>query len=267
MGGTRNDTCGRQSGCSVSSTTTVAPSQDHSSNPVEGRRPASAVAAGRPVRRRASRAAPTATTARATTGRSRSPRVDSTLPALAPGVRSPAASRWYWYDCAHTSPMPQGTWVRTTTPSVAPAAASRWRGRRAASRTRASGTTAPANRALIETAAPRQAPAVSAHRREGERRYTRASATVAVARARAGPSAAMGAVTHSTLPVAAVSPAASTARGRSVSSRAAAYTASTRPTPEARAGSRGASRVRNPTRSNTHTSGRNRGPWLEKTSR
>ena len=109
---------------------------------------------------------------------------------------------------------------------------------------------------------------MTARRRVGDRRYQRAAATAAVASARLGPSDVRGPVTHRTLPLVATSPAATPAPAdESRSARAADHVASTRATAEASASRRGASNVRRPTRSDSQTSGRNSGPWLENTSR
>jgi hypothetical protein len=121
---------------------------------------------------------------------------------------------------------------------------------------------------LTDSAAPSSTPATTARRSDGERRYQSAAVTAQAASARPGPSDVSGPVTQSRLPLVATSPAASSAAPvDSRSARAADHEASTSAIPDATASRRGASDVRRPSRSNSQTSGRNNGPWLENTSR
>ena len=102
---------------------------------------------------------------------------------------------------------------------------------------------------------------------DGRVRYATATATAVVANAAAGPSPVSGPVVHSRTPLTAASPAASSARPRSIVCTPIAYTASVTTMPASTGSSRGAFRCESPTRSATCTSGRKSGPCGEKMSR
>src|SRR4051794_40060433 len=123
--------------------------------------------------------------------------------------------------------------------------------------------------ALIDAAAPAARPTHTASVRcgTGWSSARNASAIASTDSASDGPSALTGPVTQSTEPLVVTSPAASNAWPRVVTRRAQEYTAIVSSTPDATVSRRGASRVRNPSRSASQTSGRNTGPWLENTSR
>src|SRR5215212_6661277 len=157
--------------------------------------------------------------------------------------------------------MPNGNAATTYTATAVAAETAASRTRRCDSSTiKPAMTSAGTESALIDTAAPAASPIHTAVRRRGWSRYLSASATASTENASDGPSALTGTVTHSTDPLVVTSPAASNALPRVVTWRAHAYTEIVSNTPAATDTRRGASIVRKPTRSATHTRGRNTGP-------
>ena len=125
-----------------------------------------------------------------------------------------------------------------------------------------------ASSAFTETVAPMPSPIHTARRTVTSSRHRRTIAIVAVANASAAPSAAIGPVIQSDVVGDAHEPggeerAAAVGDGPTGHVGGSRRAAGRRPATAAA----GRSSVRSPSRSASHTSGRNSGPWLEKTSR
>ncbi len=161
--------------------------------------------------------------------------------------------------------MPQGSAAARKTKIAAPTATDNDLSRPPASRSRPTGIATGAASSFTLRVAPIARPTRTARTVVGLARNTNASATAVTANAIAGPSPLSDAVTHRIEPLVVAKAAASNAPPRLPTRRPIAYTATATTTPDATIARRGASSVRNPTRSASHSNGSCSGPWEEKT--
>src|SRR6478752_1351331 len=123
--------------------------------------------------------------------------------------------------------MPHGTDSAPTTASAPTGTSTTWsQRRRVVTSAHATSRAGPTSRLLVETAAPASSVIAITRPHDGRTRYATATATALVANAAAGPSPVSGPVVQSSTPLTAVSPAASSARPRSIVWTPIEYTAS-----------------------------------------